>query len=350
MRGSLLSRAPRARAARPSAGRASPRRWVAGCSGRRRAAAAGIALLCLLLGPPGGLALAARAADAAAAAGAGGEGGVARRVVSMNPSLTAMLVAIGARGALVGVDAFSARTVPEAAELPQVGGLYAPSLEAVVALRPDLVVLVPSAEQRNFRARLDELGIPALDLAPDPVRVRDVLAALETLGRRVGHEAEARARARRIRAVRDAVRRATRDLPHPRTVFVLTREPLFVVGADNFLDEMLRDAGARNLGAAFGEPWPRTSLEWLVAAAPEVIVDSDPDARSAAAYWAQWPSLPAVRAGRVVALDAGEVTLPGPHLDRALVALARALHGEALGPLAEADAGAPPRAAADPRP
>jgi iron complex transport system substrate-binding protein len=255
---------------------------------------------------------------------------VAQRVVSMNPSLTRIVVALGARDALVGVDEFSARAEPAVATLPRVGSLYAPSLEAVVALRPDLVVLVPSVEQRDFRARLEALGIPVAALAPDPVRFDDVLATIEELGRRVGREREAQARVAAIRGTRDAVRRATAGRPRPRAVFVLQREPLFVVGRGSFLDEMIALAGAENVGAALPEPWPRASLEWLVAQAPEVVLDSDDDAAPAATYWARWPSLPAVTQERVVAVDEGAVTLPGPDLDRALLLLARALHGDAL--------------------
>jgi iron complex transport system substrate-binding protein len=254
----------------------------------------------------------------------------ARRVVSLNPSFTRILVAIGAREALVGVDDFSARAEPAVAALPRVGGLYAPSLEAVAALEPDLVVLVPSVEQHGFRERLAALDIPVLPLDPAPHGFDAVLEAIEALGRRTGHVAQARARTDAIRRTRDAVRRATAGRPRPRAVFVLQREPLFVVGRGSFLDEMLALAGAENLGASLGEPWPRASLEWLVAQAPEVLLDSDDDARPAAAYWRRWPSLPAVTQERVVALDEGAVTLPGPDLDRALVLLARALHGDGL--------------------
>lgn len=254
----------------------------------------------------------------------------ARRVVSMNPSLTRILVALGARDALVGVDEFSAREEPAVAALPRVGGLYSPSLEAVVALRPDLVVLVPSAEQREFRARLEALGVEVLGLAPDPVGFDAVLAAIETLGQRVGRADAARERTAAIRRTRDAVRRATGGRPRLRAVFVLQREPLFVVGRGSFLDEMLAIAGAENLGAALGEPWPEASLEWLVAQRPAVLLDSDDDPRPAAEYWRRWPSLPAVTQGRVVALEEGAVTLPGPDLDEALLRLARALHGDAL--------------------
>ncbi len=254
--------------------------------------------------------------------------GPARRVVSMNPSLTRILVALGARDALVGVDEFSARAEPRVAALPRVGGLYSPSLEAVVALQPDLVALVPSLEQREFRAQLEALDVPVLVL--DPVRFEDVLHTITVLGARVGRVDAARARVEAIRSMRDAVRRATRRRRHPRTVLVLQREPLFVVGAGNFLDEMIAMAGGRNLGAELDESWPRSSIEWLVAAAPEVILDSDDDVQPAAEYWERWPSLPAVRDGRVIALDPGAVTLPGPELDRALALLARSLHGVEL--------------------
>jgi iron complex transport system substrate-binding protein len=237
---------------------------------------------------------------------------------------------VGARDRLVGVDDYSAREEPAAADLPRVGSLYTPSLEAVAALRPDLVVLVPSAEQRAFRNRLEALGFPVLAL--DPKGFDEVLETIRVLGERVGRSREADARIDAIRRTRDAVVRATRGRPRPRTVLVLQREPLFVVGRGSFLDEMLAAAGARNLGAELGESWPRASLEWLVAARPELILDSDADAEPAAAFWSRWPSLPAVAAGRVVALAAGDVTLPGPDLDRALLLLARAIHGEALAP------------------
>lgn len=252
----------------------------------------------------------------------------AQRIVSMNPSLTRILVAIGARDALVGVDEFSARAEPAVSSLPRVGGLYSPSLESVVALRPDLVVLVPSFEQREFRARLEQLGLPVQVF--DPVRFEQVLGTITALGRRVGRETEAQARVDAIRRTQRAVQRAVAGRTPLTTVLVLQREPLFVAGRGSFLDEMLAMAGARNLGAELGETWPRTSVEWLVGVAPQVILDSDADPAPAAQFWARWPSLPAVAQERVVVVDAGDVTLPGPNLDRALLTLARALHGAAL--------------------
>ncbi|HEX2485932.1 MAG TPA: helical backbone metal receptor [Myxococcota bacterium] len=250
---------------------------------------------------------------------------VARRVVSLNPSLTAIAVALGARDALVGVDSFSLQALPEVAGLPAVGGLYNPSIEAVVALEPDLVAFVPAAEQRDFQRTLEQLGLPVLPLGP--VTFEEVLAAIETFGARLGRAREARVRVDAIRAARAAAEARAASRPRPRTVLVLQRDPLFVVGRGSFVDEMLASAGAENAAHEFAEPYPRVAREWLLAAAPELLLDASGESEPAERYWARWASLPAVRAGRVVALAPGAVTLPGPWLDRALAALADAVQG-----------------------
>lgn len=254
----------------------------------------------------------------------------AKRVVSLNPSLTAILVAIGAGDRLVGVDEFSARQEPAAAGLPRVGGLYDPSLEAVVTLHPDLVLLVPSAQQRDFRDRLRTAGITVVEI--DPTTFDEVLASIERVGDEVGRSAAARERVAQIEQVRRDVERAAQSRPRVRTVLVLQRSPLYVAGAGTFIDEMLRAAGAENLAAALPGPYPRAGLEWLVASAPDMILDAAPDPEPAAAYWSHWPSLPAVRSGAVVAADAALVTLPGPWLDRALLWLRETIEGHGVAP------------------
>jgi iron complex transport system substrate-binding protein/vitamin B12 transport system substrate-binding protein len=102
---------------------------------------------------------------------------------------------------------------------------------------------------------------------------------------------------------------------------------VYLVGAGSFLDAMLRAVGVENLGAVFADPYPRVGVEWLIARAPQLVLDASESAEAAADYWARWPSIPAVASGRVVAIPASEVTLPGPHIDRALRSLARAVHG-----------------------
>jgi iron complex transport system substrate-binding protein len=247
--------------------------------------------------------------------------------------LTETVAALDCQAQLVGVSNYVVWP-PAALDLPRVGGLYNPGLESVVALAPDLVVMVPSAEQRDFRARLAALDIPCLEL--NPTRFDEVLEAIEQLGSRVGREAAAAARVREIRRVRRGVEDATRELPRARTLLVLQRDPPFVVGGGNFVGEMIGMAGAENVGAEFDEPYPRVTREWIIDAAPAVILDSSDSPGDAREYWSKWPSLPAVKRGRVISLAQGIATLPGPDLDRALLTIAAAIHGpEVVSHLAE---------------
>jgi iron complex transport system substrate-binding protein len=263
----------------------------------------------------------------------------ARRVVSMNPSLTAILVALDASSVLVGVEEHSARLHPELASVPVVGGLFNPSLEAVVALEPDLVVLVPSAEQRDFRGRLEALGIAALVL-PN-ISVHEILASIETLGARVGRAAAARARADEIRRTFAEVKAAAAAHPPRRAVVVLQRDPLYVVGSGSYIDEMLDAAGAENVAGELHEPYPRAAVEWLIAAAPEVILDASDEPPDAAAFWTRWPSIPAVANGNAFSLPSS-VTIPGPYIDRSLRLIAERVHGrEAMGPPQQSAGGMP---------
>jgi len=248
----------------------------------------------------------------------------ARRVVSLNPSLTATLVALGAGAQLVGVDDYSARQQSAVRELPAVGGLFNPSLEAILGLAPDLVVLVPSAQQRDLRARLEALGVEVLEL-PN-ITLAELLASIQALGARVGREAAARERVREIQSAWRAVGAASAARPRVRAVLVLQRDPLYVVGRGSFIDSMLATAGAENPANVFAEPYPRVSLEWLIAAAPELILDASEDPEEPRDYWARWPSLPAVATGSVHRIPASQVTLPGPFPERALALLAEAIH------------------------
>ena len=246
------------------------------------------------------------------------------RVVSLNPSLTQTLIALGAESTLVGVDDYSARLEPRVRDLPRVGGLFNPSLEAIVGLAPTFVALVPSAQQRGLRERLEALEIEVLPLANHSHD--EVLRSIERLGARVGRGNAARARVEAIRAAWSAAEARAAARPRVSAVLVLQRDPLYVVGGGSYLDAMLRAAGADNAAAGFEEAYPRVSVEWLIAAAPELILDAANPPDGARAHWSRWPSLPAVAAGRVRVLDE-QVTLPGPYLDRALARIETHVRG-----------------------
>ena len=245
------------------------------------------------------------------------------RVVSMNPSLTRMLIALEGLQVLVGVDEYSADHEPAVAALPRVGGLFNPSLEAVVALEPDLVVVVPSVQQRDFRSRLRELGVEVLELAS--ITFEQLLASMQTLGDRTGRSHAARERVAAIRSTWIDVARESSLQPRRSAVLIVQRDPLYVVGGESYLNAMLDAAGLDNMAAEYTEGYPRVSLEWLIAAGPQVIIDSSADPINAVEHWSRWVSIPAVAEGRVVAVPHGLVTLPGPYLDRSLLTMVDAI-------------------------
>jgi ABC-type Fe3+-hydroxamate transport system substrate-binding protein len=187
-----------------------------------------------------------------------------------------------------------------------------------------VVALVPSAQQRDLRARLEGLGIEVQAL-PN-ISYDEVLRSIVALGERVGRGAQARAREGEIRAAWSAARKRSAPAKPVRAVLILQREPLYVVGRGSFLDAMLEAAGAENLGRTFGDPYPRASVEWLIAAAPDLILDAADPASEAHAHWSHWRSLPAVANGRVETLDRA-LTIPGPYLDRSLAALTEHVRG-----------------------
>jgi len=269
------------------------------------------------------------------------EGAAGQRLISLNPSLTAILIRLGGRERLVGVDDYSGRVVEGVSELPRVGGLFDPSLESIAALRPDRVLLVAGVDQRSHAAQLERLGLEVEIYENE--RLAEVLGNIERVGRLIGREAAAAERVRAIRAMVDAVGEATAGRAEPRTLAVVDRSPLYLVGGETFLDEMLAAVGARNLARALGSGYPRGSIEWLIEARPELLIDMTPttgENDAGDAFWSRWPSLPAVASGRVLTLDARRISLPGPDLDRALRELAVAVHGESLGSAIDAALGA----------
>ncbi|MEM7409937.1 MAG: helical backbone metal receptor [Myxococcota bacterium] len=239
------------------------------------------------------------------------------RLVSLSPSVTAIVLALGAQESLVGVDSSSAEREPRVAHLPTVGGLFNPSLEAIVSLEPDIVALVPSAQQRDLETRLGEFGIEVLALRN--VTTMEVLASIGVLGAQLDRQSEAQARVMAIREAWADGNLSPREDP-PSAVIVLQRDPLYVVGSGSYLDAMLVAAGAHNLGAEFEEAYPRVSVEWLIEAGPALILDAADPPDEAEAHWQRWPSLPAVVASRVHVLEQ-QITVPGPFLDESLALL-----------------------------
>lgn len=259
----------------------------------------------------------------------------ARRVVSLLPAGTETLFALGAGDRVVGRTRYDEG--PHVDSLPSVGGGLDPSLEALTALRPDLVLAFETAGgSSRLRDRLEALGVPVFAIRTQDTT--DVFRTVERLGTLVGRRAAADSVAAALRARLDAVRASVPPGPRPTLVYVVSVDPPMLAGEGTFLHELAGVAGGEPLAVGTGL-WPRVSLEALVRARPDVVVlpvFDDPDASVARLREAAgWRELEAVREGRIAVVSADLMNRPGPSIGEAAEvlrdAIRRAMEGGAVG-------------------
>jgi iron complex transport system substrate-binding protein len=261
-----------------------------------------------------------------------------RRIVSMAPSLTETLLALDLGDRVVGTT----RYCPEVEGALRVGGYFDPSFEAIVALEPDLVLLMQSHDE--LRRRFEHLGLATFQV--DQHDVAGVLGSVTAIADRCGVPAKGRAVAGALRTSLDRVASAVSGRTRPRVLVVVGRSPgggrigaLWAAAPDTFYDDVVELAGGVNVIEATGIRYPELSREGLLALDPDVIFDvvADGGARgidpaSAAGDWRELDELRAVRDGRVVVLADDFVVIPGPRIVDTVVAVARHLHPEVSWP------------------
>jgi iron complex transport system substrate-binding protein len=195
----------------------------------------------------------------------------AARVLSLVPSATQTLAALGAQGLVVARTDHD--TLSWARALPSVGGGLQPSLEAIVAARPDLVVRFAGSQDTRTPAALDELGIPHVGIRPD--RIGDALDVIRLLGEATGMTAQADSLVRRIEAELEAVRAAATGRPRVRVAYVLGGDPPWVAGPGTYIQEILELAGGENAFAELGSLYAAVSVEEFLARRIDLILTPD---------------------------------------------------------------------------
>ena len=217
----------------------------------------------------------------------------ARRIVSLSPHITENLFAIGAGERVVGTVDFS--NYPEAAKaIPRVGGYEKVDLEAVAALRPDLVIAWESGNIASHVAKLKAIGLPLL--LTDSKRIEDVPADLERLGEVTGIRNSARAVAAAFRDRLAALRSRYSARPRVATFYEVWNQPLMTVGGGQIISDALHLCGGDNVFGGLRQMAAQVSVEAVLAANPEAIVASGMgDARPEwLDDWRRWPALTAV--------------------------------------------------------
>lgn len=194
--------------------------------------------------------------------------GPARRIVSLVPSATLTLAALGAQGVMVARTDHD--TASWTAALPSVGGGLQPSLEAIVALRPDLVIRFGGPQDTRTPASLDDLGIPHLAIRPDGIP--DILETVRLLGRVSGRVPAADSLVARLEAGLDSVRTAAAELPPVRVAYVLGGDPPWVAGPGTYVHQLLELAGGVNAFADLETLYAAVSLEEFVARRIDLIL------------------------------------------------------------------------------
>jgi iron complex transport system substrate-binding protein len=255
------------------------------------------------------------------------------RIVSLVPSVTEIVFSLGAQDRLVGRTDFC--DYPAAVrDKPSVGGMVNPSLETLVALKPDLVVATNEGNREETVRQLERLRIPTYLVHAN--RVAETVDLIERVGALTGRQADVpRLTGEMLRRI-ETVRRAVAPFPRPRVLYVLWPDPLIVPGRASMLTELIDIAGGVSISAADGDAYPRFSLEAAVARAPEVIILADHSTgsstagRSAPEKWQRLVSVPAIRAGRLHSADLSILHRYGPRVPEGLEMLARMIHPEAF--------------------
>jgi iron complex transport system substrate-binding protein len=259
----------------------------------------------------------------------------ARRIVSLVPSLTETLFAIGAGGDVVAVDSF-ATYPPEVKNLPKVGALVDPDVEKILSLRPDLVITYGS--QASLEGQLARASIKTYSYRHGGISA--VLDSIRDMGRASGHAREADTLVQQISTRLDALRAKVKGRPRPCTLLVIDRQPgalrgLYASGGSGFMHEMLEAAGGDNVFASSRIESVQPSTETLLARAPQVILEiraegliQPTSAQAERNVWSTLPSIPAVRDNKIYLLSGNQLVVPGPRLAQGAEDFARALHPE----------------------
>jgi iron complex transport system substrate-binding protein len=250
-----------------------------------------------------------------------------QRIVSLAPSVTETLFALGFGAQIVGVTTHCDYPV-EAQKLPKIGGFMSPSIEAIVAKRPDFVIGVSSATDPMKARELERLGLKVtlISLAS----LSDILTSMKDIARLLGHLEAGEKIAHKITRQIDETKKRVAPAPRRSTLLAVGLRPLVAVGGKNYIDELITLAGGVNIAGNAAQPWLNLPDEYVVAKAPQVIIEAGMGSErgSSTKNWRDLKSIPAVRDGRVYSYQSDKILRPGPRVGEGLQEIARLVHPE----------------------
>ena len=251
------------------------------------------------------------------------------RVITLAPNLTEIVFAIGAGDRLVG-DTTYCDYPPEAKKVTKVGDTLHPSLERIIALKPQVVLISTASQLETFTQQLQNQNI--VIFVTDPHDLEGVFRSIEQVGQIMAQQQQADALVQNLRERSNAVEEAVKNLPRVRVFYQASGEPLYVPGHDAFVTDLMRRAGGISVTADVPGAWPKFSNESALAAKPEAIILPTGGSMGAAnsTVAEALRNSPAVLAGRVYKINDDHLARPGPRVVDGLEEMARALHPEAF--------------------
>jgi iron complex transport system substrate-binding protein len=258
---------------------------------------------------------------------AGSPTAVPKRIVSLAPSVTETLFALGFGNRLVGATTHCDYP-PEAQRLPKIGGFMSPSIEAIVASRPDLVIGVSSATDRMKAREMERLGLRVTLITLGSLS--DIFNSINSLSLLMGNPEAGEKLAGKIGAQIQDVKQRVGQVPPRSVLLVVGIRPLVAVGGKNFIDELITLAGGKNIAANVSQPWLNLPDEYVLAKAPDVIIQAGmgSEREAPAKHWGDLDSIPAVRERRVYSYPGDKILRPGPRVGEGLQEIARLVHPE----------------------
>ena len=252
------------------------------------------------------------------------------RIVSLAPSITEIIFALGIGEHLVGVTDHC--NYPALARSkPKLGGLKTIGLEAVVSKKPDFIFATRDGNEPNLLERLSQLGFKVFSF--EPRNLEQVLDTIISIGDLLGAEEQAKLLVSELRAKQNEVEQRLETAEVVSVILIYQRSPLIVAGSGTFADDLIKRAKGENLAGKAEIPYPAYSLEEIIKKAPAVIVDvsmgkSQNAQKEVIEFWSSWKELPAVKNQRIYALNPDLITRPGPRLFDGLLELAQKIHPE----------------------
>ena len=251
------------------------------------------------------------------------------RVVSLAPNLTEIVFAVGAGDRLVGRTSYCDYPA-EAKAVTAVGDTLHPSLERIIALQPQVVLISTASQLEVFTQQLQNQNIAVF--VTDPHDLDGVFQSITEIGEILGQNEQATLLVQKLRDRTRAVEEAVKQKQPVRVFYQLSAEPLYTAGHDAFVTDLIRRAGAISVTADVPGAWPKYSNESALAAKPEAIILPTGGSMGAgnSTVTEALRQSPAALAGRVYKINDDHLVRPGPRAVDGLEALARALHPDAF--------------------